>query len=46
LAAHYRQVKDVQLRKLFADDAMRGERLTAEAVGVCLDYSEESLTRH
>jgi glucose-6-phosphate isomerase len=31
LAAHHARVKDVHLRTLFADDAGRGERLTAEA---------------
>src|SRR5213076_629540 len=31
---------DFHLRTLFADDAKRGERLTAEAVGIYLDYSK------
>ena len=44
LAAHYRQVKDLQLRQLFADDPKRGERLTVEAVGVYLDYSKNRVT--
>ena len=44
LAAHHRQVKDVQLRTLFAQDATRGERFTAEAVGLYLDYSKNRVT--
>ena len=31
LQAHYAKVRDVHLRTLFADDATRGERMTAEA---------------
>jgi glucose-6-phosphate isomerase len=44
LAAHYASVKDLELRKLFADDPHRGERLTTEAVGVYLDYSKNRIT--
>jgi glucose-6-phosphate isomerase len=44
LAGHYRDVRDVHLRDLFRDDAARGERLTAEAAGVFLDYSKNRLT--
>ena len=44
LEAHYRKVRDLHLRKLFADDPKRGERLTAEAVGIYLDYSKNRLT--
>jgi glucose-6-phosphate isomerase len=44
LAAHYKQVKELHLRKLFADDPMRGERFTAEAVGVFRDYSKNRIT--
>ncbi len=44
LASHYQQIKDVHLRSLFADDANRGERLTAEAVGIYLDYSKHRIT--
>jgi glucose-6-phosphate isomerase len=39
LAAHYQKVRELHLRKLFADNPKRGERMTAEAVGLCLDYS-------
>jgi glucose-6-phosphate isomerase len=44
LAAHHRQVRDRHLRELFAADAKRGERLTAEAVGLFLDYSKNRVT--
>jgi len=44
LESHYQQIKDVHLRQLFADDAKRGERLTAEAVGIYLDYSKHRIT--
>ena len=33
-------MRDVHLRDLFAKDATRGERLTAEAAGLYLDYSK------
>jgi glucose-6-phosphate isomerase len=44
LAAHYQQIKDVHLRRLFADDPGRGERLTAEGAGLYLDYSKNRIT--
>ncbi len=44
LEAHYQQVREVHLKQLFADDPGRGERLTAEAVGLYLDYSKNRLT--
>src|SRR5258708_32178496 len=34
LSAHYRKVREVHLRQLFADDPKRGQRVTAEAVGL------------
>ncbi len=34
----------MQLRKLFEDDPKRGQRLTAEAVGLYLDYSKNRIT--
>jgi glucose-6-phosphate isomerase len=43
LAAHHAEVKDVPLRTLFALDPQRGERLTAEAAGVYLDYSKNRI---
>src|SRR5262245_60031211 len=44
LVAHHERVRDVHLRQLFAEDAKRGERLTAEAVGLYLDYSKNRVT--
>jgi glucose-6-phosphate isomerase len=44
LSAHYDEVRDLHLRDLFASDAERGERLTAEAEGVYLDYSKNRIT--
>ncbi len=44
LEAHYAQVKDLSLRKLFADDATRGERLALEAEGFYFDYSKNRIT--
>jgi glucose-6-phosphate isomerase len=46
LAAHYQQVRELHLRQLFAEDPTRGERLTAEAVGIYLDYSKNRITDH
>ena len=40
LERHHAAVGDVHLRRLFADDPGRGERLTAEAEGLFLDYSK------
>src|SRR5262249_30875417 len=44
LAAHHRQIQEVHLRQLFADDPTRGERLTVEAAGLYLDYSKNRIT--
>ncbi len=44
LEAHYRKVEKLHLRELFADDPQRGERMTAEAVGIFFDYSKHRLT--
>ncbi|HST02429.1 MAG TPA: glucose-6-phosphate isomerase, partial [Usitatibacter sp.] len=44
LEAHRDRVRDVHLRQLFADDAQRGERFTAEAAGLYLDYSKNRVT--
>ncbi len=44
LVAHQKKIRDVHLRQLFADDPNRGERLTAEAAGVFLDYSKNLIT--
>jgi len=44
LEAHYQQVRELHLRKLFGDDPGRGERMTAGAVGLNLDYSKNRIT--
>ena len=44
LQAHHRKIHEVHLRTLFADDPKRGERMTAEAAGIFLDYSKNRLT--
>ena len=44
LATHHKTVRNRHLRELFADDPKRGERLTAEAAGVYLDYSKNRIT--
>jgi glucose-6-phosphate isomerase len=44
LAAHYKRVRKFHLRDLFAKDPKRGERMTAEAVGLFLDYSKNRVT--
>jgi len=44
LVAHHKQVKDLTLRELFAKDSKRGEKLTAEAAGLFLDYSKNRVT--
>jgi glucose-6-phosphate isomerase len=44
LDAHHRDVGTVHLRELFARDPARGERLTAEAAGIYLDYSKNRIT--
>src|SRR5262245_57127729 len=44
LEAHYQKVKALHLRKLFAEDPQRGERLPVEALGIYLDYSKNRIT--
>src|SRR5437867_8135122 len=44
LQTHYKTVRELHLRNLFADDPRRGERMTAEAVGLFLDYSKNRIT--
>ncbi len=44
LCSHFETLKDVHLRQLFADDATRGTSLTAEGVGLYLDYSKNRIT--
>ena len=44
LQRHYEEIRSVHLRTLFADDPRRGERYTAEAAGLYLDYSKHRVT--
>ena len=44
LAQHHEQIRDTHLRDLFASDPGRGERLSAEAAGLYLDYSKNRIT--
>ena len=44
LQSHHEKIRDLHLKDLFAGDPQRGERLTAEAVGVYLDYSKHRIT--
>lgn len=44
LEEHYKSVRGLHLRKLFADDPGRGERMAIEAVGIYLDYSKNRIT--
>ncbi len=44
LEAHYEKIRALSLRALFADDPQRGERMTAEAAGLFLDYSKNRIT--
>ena len=44
LGAHHAKIRDLHLRKLFADDPGRGERLTLEAAGLFCDYSKNRIT--
>jgi len=44
LGSHYTKVSKLHLRELFEEDPERGERMTAEAVGLFLDYSKNRIT--
>ena len=44
LTEHAAQVRDVHLRSLFANDPSRGERFSAQAAGLYLDYSKNRIT--
>jgi glucose-6-phosphate isomerase len=39
LQAHHKNIRELHLCNLFADDPTRDERMAAEAVGLYLDYS-------
>jgi len=40
LQDHHASIRGLHLKRLFADDPVRGERMTAEAAGVYFDYSK------
>jgi glucose-6-phosphate isomerase len=44
LQSHQKKLEAVHLRTLFAEDPRRGERMTAEAAGIFLDYSKNRVT--
>ena len=44
LSVHQKKIRSLHLRELFADDPKRGERMTAEAVDLFLDYSKNRIT--
>lgn len=44
IEAHYSKVRELHLRKLFAEDPKRGERMTVEAIGIYFDYSKHRIT--
>jgi glucose-6-phosphate isomerase len=44
LTAHAKKLKQAHLRELFEADPKRGQRLTAEAAGLFLDYSKNRVT--
>jgi glucose-6-phosphate isomerase len=44
LESHFAEIRDVHLRTLFAQDVTRGERMTAEAAGLFLDFSKNRVT--
>jgi glucose-6-phosphate isomerase len=44
LGTHHKKIRNIHLREFFADDPKRGERLTAAAAGLFLDYSKNRIT--
>ncbi len=44
LGTHYKAIRGLHLRDLFAKDPKRGERMMAEAAGVTLDYSKNRVS--
>ena len=44
LEKHHREISHLHLRQIFADDPRRGERLTASAAGLYIDYSKHRIT--
>jgi glucose-6-phosphate isomerase len=46
LELHYRRIRELHLRDLFASDPKRGERMAARGAGIYLDYSKNRITDH
>src|SRR5437016_1667635 len=44
LTEHYHKLQQTHLRQFFAEDPGRGERLTAQALGLYFDYSKNRVT--
>jgi len=44
LTQHYEKIRDIHLRDLFASDPTRGERMSAEAAGLYLNYAKNRIT--
>jgi glucose-6-phosphate isomerase len=44
LESHNRKIRELHLRRLFADDPDRGNRMTIDAAGIFLDYSKNRVT--
>jgi glucose-6-phosphate isomerase len=44
LENHNKKLRGLHLRDLFGDDPTRGERMTAQAAGIYLDYSKNRIT--
>jgi glucose-6-phosphate isomerase len=46
LETHYKRLRELHLRDLFANDPIRGERMVAQGAGIYLDYSKNRITDH
>ncbi len=44
LQTHFKKIRETHLRTLFAEDAQRGQSMTAEGAGLFLDYSKNRVT--
>ena len=44
LEVHSQEIRNQSLRALFAADPDRGQRMTVEGAGICLDYSKNRIT--
>lgn len=46
LENHYRKIRHLHMRDLFAEDSRRGERMSVEGAGIYLDYSKNRIADH